>query len=309
MPLGHPAWAQADHVGLAHHLQCRDGVGHDDAHPRLQPLLRQRHGHFHHLHRIQRPAAALAGYAAEEIGAAQFDVGHAGQLGQAQRPVAPGVIGPHHQRDFLMVQHLTAHPGLGLGQHGDGQIDMPGFQLLAEGIADLAEVDGQGRMTGFLQLARQHRRQQHPHREQPGDAELAPGHGGVEARVKGAVEQPQCLADGRDDGMGALGWLHAVAGAAKQLVAQQIAQAAQRMAHRRGGDAQPCRRQRHAAVAIERVDSPQLVQLQRAGVAGADTGATACAAPPRCGTKICISVGVERHSYLVEQVSFDIRMT
>ena len=81
------------------------------------------------------------------------------------------------------------------------------------------------------------------------------------ARLHRAVDVRQCVAHQGRQFQGALRWRHTLRGAHQQRVAEQLAQAAQAVAHGRLGQIQLLRRLGHAALAQQRIQVDQKIQI------------------------------------------------
>jgi len=170
-----------------------------------------------------------------------------------------------HQADIALAeQALLEETGLQPGQQANGQVHPAVGQVVLErggGAAHRAQAHAGRRLAQVPEQARQEvdlADVGHPHGEGP----LAGGGVKVAALLQRAADQTQGLAHRFAQLLRIGRGLHAARRAHEELVAQQLAQPRQRIAHRGLRDAQLERHPRDAAVFQQVVEDLQQVQIQ-----------------------------------------------
>ncbi|OMP13403.1 hypothetical protein COLO4_01743 [Corchorus olitorius] len=186
---------------------------------------------------------------------------HAQVLAFIQAPAVEG-----HQGARLRARRQVGQRG---GEVAHGHVGLAGLQQaarVARGQRQHADADA-GRLA--LQQAEHGRNQRGGRGVGHGQHKGGGGGGGVEFAWRQRVLQLlQRLADHGPQRQRARRGLHALALAHQELVAQRLAQAAQRIAHGRLGDGQLVGRPREAALRHHLVEDAQQVQIQCAEVQG-----------------------------------------
>ncbi len=168
--------------------------------------------------------------------------------------------GADHADEALVEELLPEHrAGLEVGEHADADVDLALGELALDVVA--AERTHQEVGAGGLGAeAGQQRRDHHQRAEiDAGDREGTAGRAGLEGLWlgEGAVDLAERAADGSDQLLGAGRREHASRRAHQQRVAEELAEAAQGMAHRRLGEADPRRGAGDAALDDERLEDDQ----------------------------------------------------
>jgi hypothetical protein len=193
------------------------------------------------------------------------------------------------ERAVLVEREPLPHARMALAHHADEPLDeqrtRPDARRRESGAQD-PEIDLAG-LEAAPDRAEVHRAHREPRPRRPrleevhqpgqdreldvvrcGDREGALGAGGIErARL---LDEPDDLAEHlshrRDQRLPLGGGQHPAGGAQEQRIAKERAQPAERRAHRRLREVQPARRARDVALAQERVQRDQQVEVDRADI-------------------------------------------